>query len=263
MKAIFPLVLLLGISAVTAQEPEKFAPAAPAQAKLLPHQQAFLNLPEEKRKEFIALFQEANKLFQEKRIFETLDRLAKAEKIFQDSPEIKNLQGSCYVEIRAFDKALAHFNEAMKISGKTPTLAFNISEVHFVTKDYRKALEGFEEVLRMLPPNNIGMGRIVEFKILICKNKLGMNDDVKILAGKYDYLDDSPFHYYAQAVLAYDAGNDVEAEQSIGRATRIFQDPALLSAWQDTMIESGYVKSFYGEEETTVPSAPATGPLVK
>src|SRR5437763_1319121 len=75
------------------------------QKELLPNQQAFLNLPEEKRKEFVKHLNEANRIFQQKRVIETLDELNKAAAIFKDSPEIYNLRGSCYVEMRAFDKA--------------------------------------------------------------------------------------------------------------------------------------------------------------
>ena len=29
-------------------------------------------------------------------------------------------------------------------------------------------------------------------------------------------------------------------------ANRIFQDPNILAPWQDTLVEYGYIKSFYG-----------------
>ena len=250
MKASALFVLLALVAPLTAQTESKPAdkPAAPEEQALAPNQQAFLNLPEERRKEFIKHLGEANRIFQQKRIFETLDELDKAAKIFADSPEIHNLRGSCYVEMRAFDKALAEFNKAAALSKDNPSIEFNIGEVFFVTKEWQKALDMFEKVMKLLPEDNVALGRLVEFKILLCKKKLGRGDEVTILAEKYDFLDDSPFYYYAKAALAYEDNNLIKAEEWLATAGRIFQDPNILAPWQDTLVEFGYIKSFYGED---------------
>ncbi len=246
------LVLALPLSAQNEAPPAK--PDAAAEPQLMPNQKAFLNLPEESRKEFIKHLGEANRIFQQKRIFETLEELDKAAKIFVDSPEIHNLRGSCYVEMRAFDKALAEFNKAIDLSKDNPSIEFNIGEVLFVTKEWQKALDVFEKVLKALPENNIALSRLVEFKILLCKKKLGKKDEVTIMAEKYDFLDDSPYYYYANAALAYEDNDLVKAEEWLARAGRIFQDPNVLAPWQDTLVEFGYIKSFYGDD----PAATAT-----
>jgi hypothetical protein len=85
--------------------------------------------------------------------------------------------------------------------------------------------------------------------VLLCKNKLGKKQEVQILAEKYDFLDDSPFYYYAKAALEYEADNMVKAEEWLAIANRIFQDPAIIAPWQDTLVEYGYIKSFYGGED--------------
>lgn len=219
-----------------------------SETALMPNQQAFLNLPEENRKDFIKRLGEATRLFQQKRIFETLEELEKATQIFADSPEIYNLRGSCFVEMRSFDKALADFQKAASFTKDNPSIEFNIAEVLFVTKEWQKSLDLFEKIMKVLPPENIALGRLIEFKILLCKKKLGKNDEVTILAEKYDFLDDSPFYYYAKAALAYDAEDLVKAEEWLAIAGRIFQDPNVLAPWQDTLVEYGYIKSFYGDE---------------
>ena len=247
-RTLFCLLALLSPLAAQNETAPPAGEAPAAEPQLLPNQQAFLNLPEEKRKEFIKHLGEANRIFQQKRIFETLEELDKATAIFADSPEIHNLRGSCYVEMRAFDKALAEFDKAASYSKDNPSITFNIGEVYFVTKEWQKALDIFEQVMKLLPPENIALGRLVEFKILLCKKKLGQNDEVTILAEKYDFLDDSPFYYYAQAALAYDNNDLIKAEEWLARAGRIFRDPNILAPWQDTLVEFGYIKSFYGEE---------------
>ena len=240
-------VLLTPLAAQDAAAPVEKKPAAATDA-LMPNQQAFLNLPEESRKEFVKHLGEANRIFQQKRIFETLEELDKASAIFKDSPEIHNLRGSCYVEMRAFDKSLAEFEKAIALSKDNPSLEFNIAEVYFVTKQWKKSLDILEKVLKELPADNLALGRLVEFKILLCKKKLGKNDEVTILSEKYDFLDDSPFYYYAKAALAYDDNNLIKAEEWLATAGRIFQDPNVLAPWQDTLVEYGYIKSFYGDD---------------
>jgi tetratricopeptide (TPR) repeat protein len=148
--------------------------------------------------------------------------------------------------MRAFDRALEDFNKALTLSKDNPSIRFNIAEVYFVTREWQKALEVFEKVLKDLPSQSVALGRLIEFKILLCKNKLGKKDEVLILSEKYDFLDDSPYYYYAKAALEYEANNPVKAEEWIATANRIFQDPNILAPWQDTLVEYGYIKSFYG-----------------
>jgi tetratricopeptide (TPR) repeat protein len=250
MKAISFLSLLVLVTPLAAQneaKPIEKMPVTDAKT-LMPNQQAFLNLPEERRNEFIKHLGEANRLFQQKRIFETMEEIEKAMKIFTDSPEIYNLRGSCFVEMRSFEKALADFQRAISYTKDNPSIEFNIAEVYFVTKEWKKSVDLFEKIMKALPPENTALGRLVEFKILLCKKKLGLKDEVTILAEKYDFLDDSPFYYYAQAALAYDNNNLIKAEEWLAIAGRIFRDPNVLAPWQDTLVEYCYIKSFYGDE---------------
>lgn len=243
------LVLATPFAALNAQPATENKPGGAAQPQqLAPNQQAFLNLPEASRKDFIKHLTEANRIFSQQRIFETLEELDKASAIFKDSPEIYNLRGSCYVEMRSWEKAMAEFQAAIALSKDNPSIEFNIGEVYFVTKEWQKALDIFEKVFKAIPKEATAMGRLVEFKILLCKKKLGKTEDVKKLTEKYDFMDDSPFYYFAQAVKAYDAGDQVKAEEWLASARRVFANPQILAPWQDTLVEYGYIKSFYGEE---------------
>ncbi len=250
MKAIYLISLFALVTPLAAQNAPKPVEKMPVvDAKTLsPNQQAFLNLPEESRKEFVKRLSEATRLFQQKRIFETLDELDKTEKIFADSPEIYNLRGSCFVEMRAFDKALAQFEKSRSFTKDNASIDFNVAEVYFVTKEWKKSLDMLENIFKILPKENMVLGRLVEFKMYLCMKKLGMNDEAATLADKYDFLDDSPYHYYMQAALAYDKKDLVKAEEWLAIAGRIFQDPNVLAPWQDTMVEYGYIKSFYGDD---------------
>lgn len=246
---IFPFLLAL-VPAFAQTEPAKptATPETPGagQQPLPPYQQAFLNLPEERRKEFAKQFGEAQRLFQQKRIFETFDALDKADAVFPDNPESLNLRGACYVEIRNFEKASATFNKALLLSPDNPSINFNIAEVLFVTKKWQESHDLFVKLVKDLPKGNQALSRLIEFKILLCKKKLGMKEDALALARKYDIDDDSPFHCFAQAAIAYDDKDLAKAEEWLAIAARIFKNPEVLAPWQDTLAEFGYIKSFYG-----------------
>ena len=243
---LIPLILL-------ALSPQLLAQAAkPANGKqvdsLLPHQKAFSNLPLETRKAFITHHREASRLFSEKRIIECLEALKMVEKAFADSPELWNLRGSCYVELRAFDKALYSFRKAAEITDANYSIQFNIAEVHFVSHEWQTAHDVFVDLLKRLPEGRKDLARISEFKVMLCKFKLGKEAEARELANKYDYLDDSPYHYFSKAVLAYEEGDSAAAERWIARAARIFRNATVLAPWHDTLVEYGYIKSFYGGE---------------
>ncbi len=206
----------------------------------------FSNLSEEKRTEFVNLFTEAQRYFTTMRMFETLEALNKAEKVFPNSVELLNLRGSCYVEIRSFDKAEVAFKRALEISPTNLSVKFNIAECMFVSRQWQAAHDKLQDLLKLMPDNAMMMSRLIEFKFFLCKKKLNLDKEALFLSEKYDYQDDSPYYYYTRAALAFDKKELVEAEEWMARANRIFRDPQIISAWQDTMMEYGYIKSFFG-----------------
>lgn len=254
MKPIATLLCcLLPLVAVNGQEAEKTQP------KVSAFEQEFSNLPKEKREEFQKKLMEAQRLFAQKRVFETIGMANEAAAIFKNSPELQTLLGACQVEFRNFDKAMEHFKEADKLAPGEPTIIFNIAELNFVTKDWAAAEVNLGKVLAMTTKsataNDLQLSRLVEFKLLLCKLKLGKKEEAAKLAKKYDYLDDSPFPYYAEAAIAFSEERDVEAEAVMARGGRIFQNSSVLAPWQDTMVEFGYIKGFFGGDLEKAESA--------
>jgi len=212
----------------------------------------FSNLPKAQRDAFVGHLTKASRLFSEKRIFEVLDEVAKAEAIFADSVALLNLKGSCFVEFRDFERARTIYNEALKLSPESTTVRFNIAEIDFCTKNWQKGHDGFTGLLDDIDKEQVAMQRLIEFKILLCKLQIGQVDEARKLTDKHGFLDDSPYHFFAKGALAFHDDDTAGAEQWLGRAARIFRRPETLAPWQDTLIEYGYIKSFYGgdlEEE--------------
>ena len=254
MKAIVVfslLVLLPPLSAQTKTAPPAGKPAA-GKEEMAPNQKEFLNLPEEKRKEFVKHLTEAGRVFQQKRTIEANKELDKAEAIFKDSAQVHNLRGSCCVEMSNFDKALDQFRMADELAKDNPNIGFNIGEVYFVTREWQKCVDQLEKVLKELPAESISLGCLIEFKIMLCKMKLGKMDEAKAIAGKHDEMEDSPFYYYVKAVFAYEKNDVPKAEEWLQMAGRVFQDPNSTMPWTDTLVEYGYIKGS-NDKETKEP----------
>lgn len=212
-------------------------------------QQEFFNLPEDRRNQFVGHIEKARQMFQQKRVFETIEELEAARKIFGNSPDLQNLLGACQVEFRAFNKAMEHFRKADAMSPNNPSIVFNIAEIDFVQKNWADAARSFNRVIELTEDDQsqIQLSRLSEFKLMLCQLKTGDIDEARKLVDKYDpLLEDTPLPYYAKAAIAYHEERDIDAEQELARARRVFQNPAMLSAWQDTLMEFGYIKSFYG-----------------
>ncbi|MEC9054625.1 MAG: hypothetical protein VX633_04930, partial [Verrucomicrobiota bacterium] len=171
----------------------------------------------------------------------------------------------CQVEFRSFEKARSAFESALEKQGAylqdiaelrgdarkrrmRPVLniLFNLAEMDFVTQQWEECQKRIEKILPDMDPANLTMIRLLEFKYLLCKLKRGEVDQARALSDKYDYLDDHPYYYYANAAMAYHDKKEKEAERWRASARRVFRRTAILAPWEDTMIEIGFVKSFYG-----------------
>lgn len=247
---VFIISLLATSLLVTAQD----GPAVEADApKKQEKPQYVIDLEALTRDEAVAYtnaFRRANYLFQQKRIFESLEAVEELEAIYAKNPASLTLRGACYVEFRAFDKARISFAKALKFSPDNFNVRFNLAEIEFVTKNYAKALEILNLLLLEAGDNRTTstMIPLIEFKILLCKIRTDDISGAEDIVAKTDFLDDSPLFYFGKAALEYAKDNGVEAETWLARASRIFRtdDGGLLAPWQDTLIEFGYIKSFYG-----------------
>ena len=243
------ITLLIGVPSLFAQEENEEVPE---------WRRKFENLDPNMKKKFSEQFLEANRLFRQKRIFEAINAINEAEKIHKDLPDLLNLKGACYVEFRDFEPAQNLFQKAAEIVPDNADITFNLAEIFFVTEKWPEAETSFTKALDLLPEDKrIQMRRLIEFKLLLVKIRLQKNEEVETLAAKYGFDDDSPFHYYSQSALAYERDDRKKAEEWLRIARRIFRQGEALTPWQDTMIEFGYIESFYGGdlEDAGVPNA--------
>ena len=251
------LALLVSTLCLSAQKPK----SAEAEKQKIPQWIADIRaLSEEDQEKYGISAQRCKQLFDQKRVFECLAEIRKAEEIYDQNPAILNLRGACYVEFRNFDKALDAFKLALEIQKGNFNVRFNIAEIKFVSQKYQESLVELESLLKDASGDSsyAGMIPLIKFKSLLCKLKLKDVDGAKKYIADTDFLSDSPIYYYGNAALEYNNGNSTEAEKWLARARRVFSNPKSLGPWQDTLIEFGYIKSFYGGD-LDLESGPPTG----
>ena len=265
--SLITLSLVFSCSAFAQAEDNKKAEAKPNMNKaeadnlLKEISKSFENLPKAERIKYLKMRNEAAKLFQNKRIFETLDLVRKMDEIFKNDPQALVLKGACYVEIRDFASARESFDQAVKVVGPKYNILFNLAEIDFVTNKWSDALKLFETIKPDIPDRDIGMKRLVDFKIMLCHIRLAdkaENEDEKKkheqviaeLTNQQGFMDDSPYYYYANAAYNYYKGDVSAADQWLAKGRRVYQlSPAHIASWEDTLVEFGYIKSYFGDEE--------------
>lgn len=222
----------------------------------------FSNLPEAKRLEFLKKRQEVGTLFKNKRVIEAIELTREISTIFDSDPQVLNLRGACFVELRDFTKATESFKKSMSITGPSLNVLFNIGEVAFISEKWQESLDIFTQALDLAPKKSTDMRQIIEFKIMLSHVALSkseaLSDQEKQMhlakvaeyAKLYDFLDNSPYYYYASAAAAFSAGDQEKGNGLLGKARRVYADnPAALASWEDTMAEYGYIQSFYGDKK--------------
>ena len=206
----------------------------------------YLNLAPTDQKKFEGHFMKAVRLFGRKRIFESLNEIAEAEKIHKEHPDTLTLKGLCYVEFRDFKSARENFVAALALAPKDVNIITNLAELDFVTKNWVSCEKNLNQALLLTNEKEMQVTRLIEFKLLLAKIKLNKTEEVETLSKKYDFHDDSPFHYCAEAAMAYEREDREKAEEWLRICRRVFRMPELLALWQDALVSYGHIPSVYG-----------------
>ena len=169
-----------------------------------------------------------------------------------------NLKGSCYVEFRSFAKGREAFQRALALDPDNSGILFNLAEMDFVTKRWKDCVAKMDALSAQLLEDSNGepneqvsqLQRLALFKKMLALIKLGKNSEAREVAETHwQDWDDTPFTYYSKAALDYSEGNEEEANRWLMSAVRVFGGLDKVANWQDTLIEFGYVRSFYGGDD--------------
>lgn len=251
IKFYFGLLFLGLAGALSAQQPEADK-AMPAFVK------EFSNLAQEDRESFGLLRSKAQEYFGQDRVFESLEKLHEAAKIFENDPAVWNLRGACYVKLRSFEQAKESYERALAIEENNLGVLFNLAEMDFVTANWKGASEKFGNIAKKisgevdgpLEGQALSLQRLALFKKLLCEYKLGNEESArKIAEDHWDNFDDTPFTNYSKAALALFEGDEEKGNEWLASASRVFGREGEIDNWQDTLIEIGLVRSLYSSAQ--------------
>jgi tetratricopeptide (TPR) repeat protein len=187
--------------------------------------------------------QEAQELMGRERLVDALAKLDEAEALAPNDPRVPNLRGSIYLSrpLRDFDQATAMFDKAEALMPGTVVVAFNKAEVQFVKHDWPAALAAYQKLLTDFPKLPEETRHLALFKRLIAELKTGQPEAAqKTTKDNFTFMDDTPAYYYANAAIAFQAGDDSKARDWISRADSIFK-PSESAAYVDSLKEARWI----------------------
>lgn len=238
-----PILALTSLSLVRAQDTVNLETKSKEASELTAQSGNTMleSLDEETRKKFIETMREGSRFLAEKRVQEALDKLTDAEIILPDHPDVLNLKGSVFVNIRDFDRAAEYFDRVKELYPGMWQTDFNRVEMDFVRDDWATAIQKFEKILtehsEKMDANTL---RLIDFKIAICHLKLDQPAEAKKVIDKYGYYDATPIFYYGNAAMAFHEGNNVGASEWIRNAKEIYP-PQQNAVFEDSLFEAGWL----------------------
>ena len=183
----------------------------------------------------------------DRRYAEALLKLDELVRSYPDEAEVHNLRGSVLLSpsgTRDLKAAAAAFERALALqTTREGRLAprFNLAEVAFVGHQWaeaRRLIEGLMSDYPDLPPP---LRHLVVYKLVICLLKSDEVPQAEALAKQhFTFMDDSPAHYFANAAVAFQKGNEAEAQDWIKRGKSIFGEKGV-DPYLDSLMEARWV----------------------
>jgi len=217
--------------------------------KLPGQQRAALQLltPEERAAKAKAVlrsqFEQAQQAY-EQRDFANAAKLAEqADAAEPNQPSILNLRGEILLEQQKFEDAETFFKKALKVDPKFREAQFNLADVPFRKKEYAKARDRFESLLRQTPGGDKNQAsQLIKFKIFMTYLLEGKDSRAQKMMEQFQFSGDTPALYYAQAAWEFQHSNDDKANDWIASARKIYP-LAANAAYGSGFYDLGWLKS--------------------
>ncbi len=197
---------------------------------------------EEQRQKLNSLLQDASTFLGGIRVQEAFEKIVEAEAMAPDFAPVYNLKGAAYTKVRDFEKAGIAFAKALELDPTAFMSRFNLTEIHFVSGNFAGAEKSFVEMLKMNPAMPEGTRALIEFKILICRLKLGNPAGAEEVLQKFDRLDDHPGFYFGHAAIEFHNENEDKAKAWIAAAGKCYP-PSQIDVYTDSFIEVGWIEN--------------------
>src|SRR5437588_736428 len=190
-----------------------------------------------------SLFEQAQQAY-EQRDFANAAKLAEqADAAEPNQPSILNLRGEILLEQQNFEEAEGFFKKALKVDSKFREAQFNLADVPFRKKEYAKARERFESLLRQTPGGDKNQAsQLIKFEIFMTYLLEGKDSRAQKMMEQFQFSGDTPALYYAQAAWEFQHSNDDKANDWIASARKIYP-LAANAAYGSGFYDLGWLKS--------------------
>jgi tetratricopeptide (TPR) repeat protein len=216
------IVLLLAAGPATAQNAPPAPPAPTADKK------------------FMDLLMEVRKLAAQNQPQKALEKLVEAEALKPGNPVVFNARGSVYTSMKDYAKAREAFTKAEALNPNAFEARFNLTELDYVQGNYEQAAESFAKLLDIHASLPEHIRNLVQFKILVCKLKLGKLPEAEALVTTYAFKDESPVGYFTKATFALQKGDQATANEWLAKAQKNFQ-PGEILPYLDALVEARWI----------------------
>src|SRR5438105_4192489 len=168
-------------------------------------------------------FEQALQAF-EQRDFDSAARLAEqADTAEPNQPQVLNLRGAILLEQQKYDEAEGFFKEALKVDPKFREAQFNLADVPFRNKDYAKARDRFQALLKQTPGGDQNQAaQLINFRIFLTYLLEGKDSRAQKLREQFQFSGETPALYYAEAAWEFKHDNADKANDWITSARKIY-----------------------------------------
>ncbi|MBV9008572.1 MAG: tetratricopeptide repeat protein, partial [Verrucomicrobia bacterium] len=192
----------------------------------------------------------------EQRDFDKAATLAQqADTAQPNQPAILNLRGEILLEQGKYTEAEEFFTKALKIDSKFREAQFNLADVPFRQKDYGKARDRFQSLLKEIPGGDKNQAsQLINFKIYMSYLLDGKESRAQKLMEQFQFSGDTPALYYAQAAWEFKHNNADKANDWIASARKIYPLSAN-AAYSTGFYNLGWLKGGATSASSPAPSA--------
>ena len=194
-----------------------------------------------------AMYNKAFKAFDSARYEEALTALDAIDAKQPNLAESLNLRGVVYMRQGKYDKAEAALRKALSLEPKFWNASFNLAEIPFLKKNWAEARTRFEA---LISGDYQGMqsetAQLIQYKILLTFILQGKDNTAESMIKKFEQAKNSPAQYFAHAAIAFQHGNQKEANEWLSAAEKRFPG-SRNKLYSESFYEIGWMQKAPGE----------------
>jgi tetratricopeptide (TPR) repeat protein len=208
----------------------------------------------------LSSFEQAQQAVQQRDFATARKFIDEADAADPNQAPILNLRGEILLELKAFDEAEAAFKKASKADPKFREAQYNLAQIPFKKKDYARARERFDTLLKQTPGGDKNQAaQIIKFKIYMTLLLEGKESRAQKMMEQFQFTGDTPALYYAQAAWEFQHNNPNKATDWIVSAKKIYS-PSLNNLFGDAFYDLGWLQS-PAVVASSAPTAEATAAM--